>query len=163
MCVNVCTHLCMGLWACAFQWRGNTGCYLFMYHSWCYKISWWLFPLAYTLFLKNLVLHWESLSSSCSAFRVRLCLCLNDELKVIPVKSEVKVSQSCPTLCDLMDYSLPASSVSGILQTSILEWVIVLFSRGSSQPRDWTQVSCIAGRLFTIWATKEALVSSKME
>ena len=66
-------------------------------------------------------------------------------------------AQSCPTLCDLMDYNLPGSSVQGILQVRILEWVAIPFSRGSSQPRDQTQVSCIAGRFFTIWATREAL------
>ena len=46
--------------------------------------------------------------------------------------------------------------VHGILQARILEWVAFPFSMGSSQPRDWTQVSCIAGRFFTSWATKEA-------
>ena len=55
-----------------------------------------------------------------------------------------------------MDYSLPASSVYGILQARILEWVAIPFSRGSSQPRDRTQISCIAGRFFTILATREA-------
>ena len=53
------------------------------------------------------------------------------------------------------DCSLPGSCVHGILQTRILEWVAYPFSRGSSQPRDWTQVSCIAGRFFTIWATRK--------
>ena len=64
--------------------------------------------------------------------------------------SEVKVTQSCPALCDPMDYSLLGSSIHGILQTRILEWVAIPFSRGSSQPQDQTQVSCIAGRFFTI-------------
>ena len=61
------------------------------------------------------------------------------------------------TLCDPMDCSLPGSSVHGILQARILEWVAIPFSRGSSGPRDWTWVSCIAGRFFTIWAMREAL------
>ena len=52
--------------------------------------------------------------------------------------------------------SLPGSSVHGILQTRILEWIAIPFSRGSSRPRDWTQVSFIVGRFFTIWATREA-------
>ena len=56
-----------------------------------------------------------------------------------------------------MDYSLPGSSAYGILQARILEWVAILFSGGSSQPRDWTQVSCITGRFFTNWAMREAL------
>ena len=55
-----------------------------------------------------------------------------------------------------MDCSPPSSSVHGILQARILEWVVIPFSRGSSQPRDRTQVSSIAGRFFTIWATREA-------
>ena len=60
--------------------------------------------------------------------------------------------QSCPTLCNPMDCSLPGSSVRGILQARILEWVAMSFSRGFSQPRDWTCISwgsCIAGRFFT--------------
>ena len=67
------------------------------------------------------------------------------------IKSIVKVPQSCPTLCDPMDYT-----VKGILQAQILEWVAFPFSRGSSQLRDWTQVSHIAGGFFTSWATREA-------
>ena len=69
---------------------------------------------------------------------------------VMVVKCLVKVAQSCPTLCDLMDYA-----VHGILQARILEWVTAPFSRVSSQPRDQTQVSLIVGRLFTSWATRE--------
>ena len=60
-------------------------------------------------------------------------------------------TQSCPTFCDHMDYT-----VHGILQTRILEWVAFPFSRGSSQSRHRTQVSRIAGRFFTSWATREA-------
>ena len=67
-----------------------------------------------------------------------------------------EVAQSCPTLCDLVDCSLPGSSIHGILQTRILEWVAISFSRGSSRPRDRTQVSCIGGRRFNLWATREA-------
>ena len=61
------------------------------------------------------------------------------------------------TLCDPMDCTLPGSSVHRILQAGILEWVAIPFSRGSSQPENQTQVSCIAGRFFTIWAIREAL------
>ena len=64
---------------------------------------------------------------------------------------------SCSVICDPMDWILPSSSVHGILQARILEWVATAFSRGSSQPRNWTQVSCIADRFFTIWVTREAL------
>ena len=69
----------------------------------------------------------------------------------VTLKVKVKATQSCLTLCDPTDYT-----VQGILQAGILEWVAFPFSRGSSQPRDCTQVSCIAGRFFTSWATREA-------
>ena len=68
---------------------------------------------------------------------------------------ESGVAQSCLTLCDPKDCSPPGSSIHGIFQTRILEWVAISFSRGSSQPRDQTQVSHTAGRLFTIWTTRE--------
>ena len=68
-------------------------------------------------------------------------------------------AQSRLTLCDLMDYSTSVSSVHGILQGSTLEGVAIPFSRASSWSRDWTRVSCIAGRFFTIWATREAHTS----
>ena len=57
-----------------------------------------------------------------------------------------------------MDHSPPGSSVRGILQAKILEWVAICFSRGSSLPRDWTRISCIADRFFIIWTTREVLV-----
>ena len=63
-------------------------------------------------------------------------------------------SQLCPTVCDPKDCSEPGSTAHGILQARILEWVAIPFARGSSWPRDWTQVSCIAGRFFTLWATR---------
>ena len=72
------------------------------------------------------------------------------------MKVKVFVSQSCQTLYDPVDCSPPGSSVHGILQARILEWVAVPFSRGSSQPRDQMWVSCIAGRFFTILAIREA-------
>ena len=65
-------------------------------------------------------------------------------------------AQSCPTLYDPMNCSLPGSSVHGILQAGILKWVAISFSRGSSWPRDCTWVSCIVEGVFTIWATREA-------
>ena len=69
-------------------------------------------------------------------------------------KVQVLVAQLCPTLCDPMGYSSPGSSVHEILQARILEWVVISSSRGTTRPRDWTQVSCITGRFFTIWATR---------
>ena len=70
---------------------------------------------------------------------------------VIWKDTKVEVVQSCPTLCDPLDYR-----VHGILQARILEWVAFPFSRGSSWPRDQTQVFHIAGGFFTSWATREA-------
>ena len=65
-------------------------------------------------------------------------------------RGEGEVAQSCLTVCNPMDCSLPGFSVHGILQARILEWVTISFSRGSSQPRDRTQVSCIGGRRFNL-------------
>ena len=65
------------------------------------------------------------------------------------ISLKVKIPQLCLTLCDPME-------VHEILQARILEWVAFPFSRGSSQPRNRTQVSCIAGGFFTSWATREA-------
>ena len=59
---------------------------------------------------------------------------------------------------DPVDCSPPGSSVRGVFQARILEWVAISFSRGSSQLRDWTGVSHIEGRCFTFWATREVLV-----
>ena len=61
----------------------------------------------------------------------------------------VLITQSCPTLYDSLNCSPPGSSAHGILQARILEWAAFSFSRRSSPPRDWTQVSCTAGRFFT--------------
>ena len=65
---------------------------------------------------------------------------------------KVLFAQSCLTFCNPMNCSPPGSSVHEILQARILEWVSILFSRGSSQLRDWTKISHIVGRYFTIWA-----------
>ena len=70
---------------------------------------------------------------------------------------EREVVQLCSTLCDPMDYSLPGSSVHGIFQARVLEWVAISISRGSSQARDRIQVSRTAGRCFTVWATRKSL------
>ena len=67
-----------------------------------------------------------------------------------------EATQSCPTLWDPMGCSPPGSSVHGILQARALDCIAIPFSRGSSQPRNWTWVSSNAGRFFTIWATREA-------
>ena len=66
---------------------------------------------------------------------------------------KVKMAQLCLILCDPMDCNPPGSSACGILQARIVEWVAVPFSRGSSQLRDWTQLSRIAGIFFTSWVS----------
>ena len=66
------------------------------------------------------------------------------------------VAQSCPTFCDPIDCSPPGSSIHGILQARMQEWVATPFSRRSSWPRDWTQVSHTASGFFNDWATGEA-------
>ena len=71
-------------------------------------------------------------------------------LLTLESESESEVAQSCPTLCDPMDCSLPGSSVRGIFQAIVLEWIAISFSRGSSQPRDQTQVSHIVDRCLTV-------------
>ena len=73
----------------------------------------------------------------------------------------MEVAQLCPILYDPMDCSPPGSSVHRILQASILEWDAIPFSWKSSQPRDRTQVSCIAVRFFTIWAIRETLWATR--
>ena len=76
---------------------------------------------------------------------------------VTMVEVKVKDTQSCLTHCDPMKHCDPMDfTVHEILQARILEWVTFPFSRGSSQPKDRTQVSCIAGGFFTSWATREA-------
>ena len=72
------------------------------------------------------------------------------------------VPQSCATLCNPTDCSLPGSFVHGILQAGILEGVAVPFSRGSSQPRYQSQASCIAVGFFISWATREALMNAEV-
>ena len=71
-------------------------------------------------------------------------------------ESESEVAHLCPTLCDPVDCSLPGSSVHGIFQGIVLEWVAISFSRGSSQPRAQTRVSHIVDRRFTVWATRKS-------
>ena len=68
----------------------------------------------------------------------------------------VLFAQLYPALCDCIDCSPAGSCVHGILQASILEWLAIPSSRGSSRSRNWTQISCITGRFFTNWATREA-------
>ena len=110
---------------CYSEWK--TLCFL-----WAHKLLW---PAPMTMLTLSF-----SVPAVCT-----LCLALYVHTELL---------QSCPTLCDPMDYSPQGSSVHGILQTRILEWFAMPLSRGSSWPRDWTHVSCIADWLFALWATK---------
>ena len=85
----------------------------------------------------------EKMNEQLFLFMILLCVC-------------VLTAQSCLTLCDPMGCSPPVSSVHGILQARIQEWVAISFSKGSSWPRGRTWISRIAGRFFTIWATSKA-------
>ena len=90
------------------------------------------------------IMEMTSLNSSSVVQLWIICFCL--------------VTKSCLTLCDCdsMDCSLPGSSVHGISQARILEWIVISFSGGSSHPRDQTYVSFIAGGFFTAWPIWEA-------
>ena len=98
--------------------------------------------------LKKVSFHYNSIEIQCQRIFKLYTVAL---ISHVTEWNEVKVTQSCPTLCDSMD-----CIVYGILQARILEWVTFPFSKGSSQPRNRTGVSCIAGRFFTSWATREA-------
>ena len=74
------------------------------------------------------------------------------------LKVKLLITQLCLILCDPVDWSLPGSFVHEISQARILEWVDIPFSRRSSQLRDGSQVSCLTGRLFTVWAAREGRV-----
>ena len=90
-------------------------------------------------------MEWMYLTQIC----IPLCCCL--------------VAKLCPSVCDPMDCRPPGSSVHGISQARILEWVTMSFSRGSSWPRDGTHVFCIGRQILYCWATKEALYSSRKD
>ena len=83
-----------------------------------------------------------------SSFHIIVLLCIYTELFRT---MESEVTQLRPSLCDPMDCSLSGFSVQGIFQARVLEWVAISFSRGSSQPTDRIQVSCIAGRRFNLF------------
>ena len=111
----------------------------------------------------NLLIVWVCLcchsDQLCSCYELRL---REDGVRLAGrgwvLESENEVAHSCWTLCYPIDCSLSGFSVLGIFQARVLEWVAISFSRGSSRPRDWTQVSCIVGRCFTVWATREAFL-----
>ena len=137
------------------EWR------LQSFHGWkCHKVEEGCIPIFHH---GRLLIELSYLTTICMRNKLRLLVkplrfggpFICTYLKASSTETEVKVlvAQLCSTLCNPMDYSLPGLSVHGILQARILEWVAIPFSRGSSQPWDQTQVSRIAGRFFTVWAT----------
>ena len=105
-----------------------------------HKIFFLYFLLETIYFIFRTIIH----ASSYSEFFMWYHMCA----KVYFLACESEGALSCSTLCDPMDCNLPGSSVDGIFQARLLEWVAISLSGGSSQHRDWTQVSHIAGRLY---------------
>ena len=97
----------------------------------------------------------DRVNTSVSFQKWHTCIQLSSASESLKVKSESEVAQSCLTLCDSMDCSLPGSSIHGIFQARKLEWVAISSSRRSSRPRGWTQASRIVGRCITVWTTRE--------
>ena len=94
-----------------------------------------------------------------SAF-LGICILFTGREPISPsVVADVVAAESCPTLCDHMDYSPKDSSAHAISQVRILEWVAISFSRGSFRPRDQTCVSCIDRQIPYHWATWESSIS----
>ena len=91
---------------------------------------------------------WQATGHGIVKSRTQLSTHIQRMLAFLIISTSVS-PQSCPTLCNPMDYSLPDPSIHGIFQARILKWVTISFSRRSSQPIDWTQVSHIVGRRFT--------------
>ena len=112
--------------------------YIYMYPTYIYSFVNWLY-LPYLYFFS---FSWLVITKHCRLNANSKCIYLDFVFNV-----KVLVAQSCPTLCDTMDCSPSGFSVHGILQARILEWVTMPFWRGSSQSRDWTWVSGIAGKL----------------
>ena len=124
---------------------GNRYGFIWWFLGWIYPPFMFLFPWKSVLYqvLGHAFLEFTVLTSKSPPFTATQF--------VHCITSWKLVTQSCPTLCNSMDCSPPGSSVHGILQVRILEWVAIPFSRGSSQPRDWTHISWITGRFFTVW------------
>ena len=125
-------------------WTGGPGVLQFMGsqrvgHDWATEVNWTEASLKVEIFNMFFFYKWKYLRS----------------INAKRISQESEVAQSCPTLCDPMDCSLSGSSVHGIFQARVLEWIAISFSRESSWPRDRTWVSHIAGRHFTVWATRE--------
>ena len=104
--------------------------------------------------------HIHYITAKARRFQKNLYFCFIGYAKTFDcvAATAAKSLQSCSTLCDPIDGSTPVSPDPGILQARIVEWAAYSFSSRSSWPRNWTGFSFIAGRSFTNWAIKEALV-----
>ena len=147
-------------------WTGRPGTLQFMGsqrvgHDWVTELNWTISPYSSSVRRKT----YRKITKIIQIFFTQLLLLLVSCMRAcilghfsrvwlfvisVCVSVCVLVAQLCLILCDPMDCSLPGSSVCGILQARILEWVAMPSSRASFWPRDWTCVSCIAGRFFTI-------------
>ena len=131
-------------------------------HNWAAELNWTAlcprnFPGKNTAVGSRFLLQGIFLTQRLSSYLLHLLHWQMDSFPLLHLCAVLcSVAQSCLTLCNPMDYT-----VHGLLQARILEWVAFPFSQASYQPRDHTQVSHIAGRFFTSWATREALVYAK--
>ena len=111
----------------------------------CTGLAWMPFRTLSTQ-TKRMSLFWNFMRHLCHSHKAYYCF----------VSGHFYVTKSCPTPCHIMNCSLPGSSVHDISQKGMLELVAVYLSRESSSMRDWTLVSCITGKFFNAWATREA-------
>ena len=118
---------------------------------WNPPLSGWFKSNCNFTLLNFAISYWNTFFKKCDYgihyFNVNFSLCF---FSLLLMTYEREVAQSCPTLGDPIECSLPGSSIHGILQARILERVAISFPRGSSRPRDQTRDSCIAGRCFTL-------------
>ena len=134
----------------------QSDCTIFHSHQQCTKV-----PLSSSSSLTFIIIFYSSHSSGARYYPILVLICISliisDAEHLFTCSLLVcLVAQSCLTLCDPLDCSPPGSSVHGIFQIRLLEWVAISFSGGSSEPRDWPCISCMKGGLFTHWAIGEA-------
>ena len=135
-------------WATILNWTKDIKCVVM-----CYGLNRKVIQLLYSNLLNN-AQQWMLKALNKMLLNTRIvtwCKASPYRSSLIQTEVKVKLAHLCPTLYHPMD-----SIVHGILQARIVEWVAFPFSKGSSQPRGWTQVSHIAGGFFTSWATRES-------
>ena len=169
-------RLCLLLWVVEGDISSHTSMFWLIWVSlnWIWRPGqliglWSLLFIITTQDLKEFFWDWSTWAFAYLNFSVPLLIHLDSRYFLISVchcgawpTCEIccLIAKLCPTLCYVMDCSPPGSSVCGISQARILEWVAISFSRWSSWPRDWICVSCTGRRILYHWATREALKSS---